>query len=256
MSDNAGNREIIIFKSVGELAEFVAAMLADEISKVPDDSYFSLALTGGDTPREIFNHISQNSSAGIEWGKVRFFWGDERCVLPDHDESNYKMASLNLLGRLDITEDNIFRIHGEGDHEVEALRYSTILSRNVRMEGKLPRFDLVMLGLGQDGHIASIFPGDSGTFDSDRLCEPVVHPVTSQKRVTISGKVINNARLIVFMVTGKDKAGIVSDILTAGKRDDLPASLVNPPGGRQVWLLDRVAASGLPENPGFKITRI
>jgi 6-phosphogluconolactonase len=246
MSDNEEKKEIRVFNSVGDLAEYVAVLLSGEISKVPDGSYLSLALTGGDTPGEIFNHISGNPAAGIEWEKVRFFWGDERCVSPDHDESNYKMASINLLGQLDIAKDNIFRIHGEGEHELEATRYSTILSKNVPMEGELPRFDIVMLGLGTDGHVASIFPGDTGVFSSDRFCEAVVHPQTGQKRVTISGKVINNARIIVFMVTGKDKAGIVSDIM-ADVKTDLPASLVHPADGRLIWLLDKEAASGLPE---------
>ena len=233
--------EIIIFHTIDKLAEFAAGLLYTKISEIPEGDFLTVALSGGSTPKRIFNYISSHDDGNTDWEKVRFFWVDERCVPPDDDESNYKMTRMSLLENIAIPEENIFRIHGEADPEKEAVRYSNIIAGNVPFENNLPRFDLIILGLGEDGHTASIFPGNTAMFQSAKICEVAIHPQSGQKRITITGTVINNASEVVFMVTGSGKAGIVAKILQ-DVNIGLPASFVKPTHGDLKWLLDKDAA--------------
>lgn len=233
----------IAFSSVEKIAIFLMDFLRKKIAELPEGEFFSLALSGGNTPRKIFQYLSSNSSVILPWNRIRFFWVDERCVSPDSEDSNFKMTRLNLLDTLKIPEANIFRIFGEAEPISEAIRYGRILVENVRLNGLFPRFDLVILGLGEDGHTASIFPGATSLFQSDSVCLPVSHPQTGQKRITITGSVINNAETVFFLVTGGEKASVVRRIFQEGIRSDLPASLVSPKDGKLCWLLDAAAAS-------------
>jgi 6-phosphogluconolactonase len=237
------NKKIIVFRSVEEVADFAATKLSEDIKLKSEYPYYSIALTGGATPRKFYSIISQNRSVSINWENVRFFWGDERCVPPDSDESNYKMASHQLLGNIDVPDGNVFRINGEADPEMEAIRYSNILAANITPVNGWPRFDLVLLGMGEDGHVASIFPGNEDLFSSSKYCEVTEHPATSQLRVTITGPVINNAKKVVFLVTGSSKADIVAEVIR--NENTLPASLVNPGNGELIWLIDKEAAGQL-----------
>jgi 6-phosphogluconolactonase len=246
------NRKVIVFPSVKAISEYAAERLSEITVSSGDDSHYSVALTGGDTPREIYKMVSTYKLPEIDWAGVSFYWGDERCVPPDDDQSNFKMASLNLLGNINVSQDKVFRINGEADPEMEAIRYSNILAANIPPLGGWPRFDLVLLGLGEDGHVASIFPGNEELFHSGKYCEAVVHPETGQYRVTLTGPVINNAKNIVFLVTGQHKARIVSEILQGGKTS-LPASYVNPADGNLIWLLDTSAAKELSADSGLQI---
>jgi len=237
-------KNIKIFQSVNDLAKFALERLVEKIGEAPEGKFYTVALSGGTTPKKLFEYIALHGQKAVDWSRILFFWSDERCVSPDSDESNYRMARLCLLDKLDIPEDHIFRIHGEANPAEEAQRYSRILSENIPSVNGLPCFDLILLGLGEDGHTASIFPGNPQLFQSERLCEAVKHPQSGQQRITITGPVINNAVDVAFLVTGLGKAEIVSNVLNTVK-NDFPASLVSPVHGRLTWLLDEDAASRL-----------
>jgi 6-phosphogluconolactonase len=237
---------IKIFKSVDELSHFFAQKIADDLQQIPPGNYYSIAFSGGSTPRKVFEYIALNFKDRIDWQKVRIFWSDERCVDPESKESNYRMAKESLLDMVPIPAKNIFRIHGEADPTSEAERYSEVIRKNVPLFGTIPQFDLMMLGLGDDGHTVSIFPGNLHLFDSTKLCEVAVNPYSKQKRISITGRIINAAKTVVFLVTGEAKAEMVDRIIE--KKDGwekLPASMVNPINGNLLWLLDRQAASKL-----------
>jgi 6-phosphogluconolactonase len=232
--------KIIVSKNIEELSGYFAQLLMEGVSL--SNNYFTLAFSGGNTPKTIFNFLSENYKDKIDWSKIIFFWGDERCVPPTDNESNFKNAKENLFDRLKLDQKNIFRIRGEDDPEKEVIRYSKIISNNVVKENSFPQFDLIMLGLGEDGHTASIFPGRLDLFSSNKICDIAEHPVSKQKRITLTGSVINNAKKNVFIVSGESKSKIVDVILNKKEGfEKLPASFVNPPDGELIWLLDKSA---------------
>jgi 6-phosphogluconolactonase len=232
-----------IFPSPNELAMNFAEKMASMIARSSKNAEpFTIVLSGGTTPELLFKVLSENFAESVPWKFVHFFWGDERCVPPDNDESNYGMAQRKFLSRIEIPSGNIHRIRGEDDPENEAARYSIEILSSVRNRDRLPLFDLVILGLGEDGHTASIFPGHSELFDSDKICEVALHPVTGQKRITLTGRVINNADNVTFLVTGKTKAEIVENMF---KKDssviNFPASFIVPVYGKLNWYIDHDA---------------
>ena len=205
---------------------------------------FTVALSGGSTPALLFSLLGDNFSKSVKWNNVHFFWGDERCVSPDNAESNYGMTKRMLFNKIDINSANIHRIRGEEDPEKEAIRYSKEISDYTLKKEGIPCFDLIILGLGEDGHTASIFPGHTELFSSDRICEVAAHPVNQMKRITITGRVINNADSVVFLVTGLNKSIIVEDILKKGDpAHNIPASFVVPVNGTLTWFIDEDAGS-------------
>lgn len=205
-----------------------------------------IALSGGSTPKIVFDELATDFHDTIDWNQVHLYWGDERCVPPNDSESNYKMTVDHLLSKIDIPEENIHRIYGENIPAEEALRYAEVLkSRLPHFEG-VPQFDLVILGMGDDGHTASIFPYNIHLWDSGNLCEVAVHPDSGQKRITITGKVINNAKKVAFLVTGDSKMEKVREIVAkTGNFRSYPASLVAPNSGELDWFLDAAAAREL-----------
>ena len=203
-----------------------------------------LALSGGSSPKIIFQLLAKEYRNKINWNKIHLFWGDERCVPPDDDESNYGMTKKNLLSYIDIPEENIHRIKGENNPETEAVSYSEEIKNIVTPKNGLPCFDLLMLGIGEDGHTASIFPDQMGLFKSVKICDVAVQPSTSQKRITLTGTVINNAERIIFVVTGKKKAGIIREIMEGGnsKTQKYPAANIKPVNGTLDFFMDSDAA--------------
>jgi 6-phosphogluconolactonase len=238
------NYKIQISKSTEELSEHFAQLLIDKVNNNKD--LFHIALSGGSTPKSIFEYLAAHHQNTINWNKVNFYWGDERCVPPTDIESNYKMAYDSLLGKLQIPASNIFRINGENDPPLEAKRYSEIVKKLLPKNNNIPQFDMVMLGLGEDGHTASIFPGNIDLFNSENLFEVSQHTETKQKRITVTGRIINNAKQVFFLVTGENKSDRTAQIIE--KKNGwqyLPASLVQPTDGELVWMLDYPAAQKL-----------
>ena len=205
-----------------------------------------IALSGGSTPKIVFDQLASEFGKDIDWSQVYLYWGDERCVPPTDDESNYKMTVDHLLSKIEIPKTNIYRVKGENDPEEEAKRYGEALQENIPTANGIPCFDLVILGMGDDGHTASIFPHQIALWDMPENCRVATHPDSGQKRVTITGKVINNAKTVAFLVTGAGKAEKVTAIIN--QQDgykDYPASLVAPKSDELIWFLDKAAAAGV-----------
>ncbi|MEM9859165.1 MAG: 6-phosphogluconolactonase [Bacteroidota bacterium] len=232
--------EIKIYKDKQEVAQAFSAFLIERIS---DNSKFTVALSGGSTPKVVFNYLAENFQH-LDWSTVHFFWGDERCVPPDHPESNYKMTMEHLLNHISLPQENIHRIKGENNPQQEAERYGNELDNKLPEVEGVPQFDLVILGMGSDGHTASIFPHDIELWDAESNCVVAEHPESGQRRVSLTGKVINQAKEVAFLVTGADKSEKVSKILSkANIHESYPASLVNPISGQLYWFLDEAANS-------------
>jgi 6-phosphogluconolactonase len=236
-------REIEIFSSPETLANKLAGDLSGLINESAEKNIsFTLALSGGNTPKFLFPVIAGSLKDSVAWEKVHIFWVDERCVPPDDPESNYGMAKSLLLDTIKIPSENLHRIIGEKPPSEEALRYAAEIAAFTVTRRRLPMFDLILLGLGNDGHTASIFPGNDKSFHSEKICETAVHPVSHQNRITITGSVINNAAKIFFIVTGGSKAEVVSAIIDKRSGVGYPASKVLSGDGVLKWYLDKAAA--------------
>jgi 6-phosphogluconolactonase len=183
---------------------------------------------------------------------VHLFWGDERCVSPDDPQSNFGMTERVFLEKIKIPDTNIHRILGENNPSAEAIRYSDEVRRFTNEREELPVFDLIILGLGEDGHTASIFPGNNELLCSENICEVAVHPESFQKRITLTVPVINNAETIIFLVTGEKKAKLVSEILGQSEPLDYPAAHIKPGYGSVKWYLDAAAAKMINREVGNK----
>lgn len=208
----------------------------------------NVALSGGSTPQVLFDYWSEHQATAIPWERVVFFWGDERCVPPNDAMSNYGMTHRHLFSRVGaIPAENIYRILGENEPQDEAERYGRLLDEKLPVHNDLPCFELVILGMGEDGHTASIFPDQIDLWDSPTQCVVAKHPETHQKRVSLTGRVINNARNVAFLVTGKGKAPKVHDIFAKNERSlTYPAARVQPIDGNLYWFMDQAAAAELP----------
>lgn len=221
--------------------------IAYEIIKLTHNSQqkaIDIALSGGNSPKALFQRLSKKYADEIPWSRIHFWWGDERCVSPDDEESNYKMTKDLLLSKISIPEDNIHRIKGEANPEEEAIRYSKELEDTLNSRGKDPVFDIILLGLGEDGHTASIFPDQLELFEYEENCAVTKHPLTGQQRITITGNVLNNANQIFFLVTGENKALRVSEIMNDNEAAKLlPAYYISPTNGELIWFLDEAAAA-------------
>ncbi|NKI32637.1 6-phosphogluconolactonase [Croceivirga thetidis] len=235
--------EVKVFKDKNEVAHKFSAYFKE---LVKGKEIFQVALSGGSTPKIVFDVLAADYGDKIDWSRIHFYWGDERCVPPSDDQSNYKMTVEHLFSKIDVPSKNIHRVLGEADPMGEAMRYANLLEINLdRVEG-VPQFDLVILGMGDDGHTASIFPHEIALWNSNDHCVVATHPDSGQKRVSINGKVINCSKEVVFLVTGSSKAQKVDEIhhKKAGF-EKYPASLVNPDSGQLVFFMDEAAASKL-----------
>ncbi|MGQ1888864.1 6-phosphogluconolactonase [Thermophagus sp. OGC60D27] len=230
--------ETKIFYSKEQLARYFGDCLIELTEK---NELIHMALSGGSTPETIFDVLSQEYKKSIKWDRIKFFWGDERCVPPDHAESNYRMTREHLFDHTPVLPENIFRIKGELSPEEARADYRHILERELPKVNGLPCFDVMLLGMGDDGHTASIFPHEIALWDSPEWCEIGTHPKSGQKRITLTGRVINNSRDIAFLVTGEKKAPKVHEILNQkGQYLSYPAARVNRE--KSLWLLDQEAA--------------
>ncbi len=231
-----------IFKDKQAIAEAFAEYLAQQIEEAEDA--FSIALSGGSTPKILFDHLAKAYKDKVDWSKVKLFWGDERCVPPEDDESNYKMTKTHLLDHIEIPKENVFRIKGEEKPHIESTRYGQLLIGELPAQYQRPQFDLIILGMGEDGHTASIFPNKIELMMSADLTAVAHHPQTNQQRITLTGPVINNAKRVCFLVTGASKAEKVKVILNrASGYKKYPAAHVLPQNGELHWWLDEAAAA-------------
>jgi 6-phosphogluconolactonase len=242
------SHSVRVFPTRDALAQSFAAILIKDLDRIEPDHFYTIALSGGSTPEYIFRYIAENYADRISWEKLLVFWGDERCVAPEDDESNYRMAYESLLQNVPIPNANIFRIKGEDDPAAEARQYSELVSGEVPFFNGIPQFDLMLLGLGNDGHVASIFSDRPDLFDTAQLYDVAVSPDKRQKRITATGRLINNSSKIYFIVTGREKAEIVSELVEKkGGSERYPASRINPVSGHLVWMLDNNAAALLKQ---------
>jgi len=236
--------EIKIFDTSVELHHFAAEYLACIMGEaVTERGVCSIALAGGGTPAGTYEKIPAAASARkVDWRAVHFFWSDERCVPPDHYESNYGMALKTLLSRIDIPAENIHRIIAELGGKKGAERYLAGL-KTFFGERDLPVFDIILLGMGEDGHIASLFPGTDTAIEETWVATTAT-PEGNHCRITLTLPVINNARNVLFLITGKNKAGTVQQVFYSSPDPSrCPAQGVRPSHGNLLWLMDRNAAS-------------
>jgi 6-phosphogluconolactonase len=209
---------------------------------------FHLVLSGGSTPRQLYSYWADFFKDKLDIiKKVHFYWGDERCVPPDNHQSNFGMVQEVFFSRLALEAKQIHRMRGEAEPRQEALRYGLELTESVPVNDMhIPVFDHILLGLGSDGHTASIFPGSPVLKIRDEICAAACHPETGQNRLSLTLAVINRARRITFIITGADKQEIVADIFSQHRQtDQYPAALVQPETGHLSLYLDAAAADKL-----------
>jgi 6-phosphogluconolactonase len=206
---------------------------------------FNVALSGGSTPRLLFRELAKGLAEGLTWEHIHLFWGDERTVPPNHQESNFRLVKEELLSRVTIPSTNIHRLHGENpDPATAASDYEAELRRFFDLQpDQLPRFDLVFLGLGNDGHTASLFSGSEALTETEHL---VAAPWVAQlktRRLTLTVPVFNHAASVVFLVCGQDKSKALHRVLEGPRHPlELPSQLIEPNGGELMWLVDTEAA--------------
>ncbi len=247
------DRSIRIFDDAEALAVAAAGAFARCAGEgIRKRGSFSVALAGGSTPRRLHALLAEAEGRGpgdrIDWTKVHCFWGDERHLPPDHPESNYRMARETLLSKIPVPEANVHRIRGEEpDAARAAALYEQELARHFGLpHGARPRFDLVLLGLGSDGHTASLFPGSDAIWETVRLVAAPWVEKLGTHRITLTPPVLNGAAEVLFLVCGAEKAPALHAVLEGEERpDELPAQIVRPSRGRLAWFLDRAAAAAL-----------
>jgi 6-phosphogluconolactonase len=210
----------------------------------------AVALSGGATPKGVFRVLASEAyRSRVQWDQIDFFWGDERHVPADHTDSNYRMTAETLLSRVPVRAERIHRVRGEiHDAARAAQEYETEIRTTCAEPVAIPRFDLVLLGLGADGHTASLFPGTAALDERRRLCVANWVEALSAYRITMTLPLINAARIVLFVVSGAEKAPVVAQVLGnvgATHAPPLPATLVQPTDGELFWMLDRAAAREL-----------
>lgn len=229
-----------VYKLARAAAEYFVTLSQEMII---EKGFFSVVLSGGSTPENLYALIATDTYLPrVDWSKTYVFWGDERPVPPEDLDSNYRLASDTLLSNTQIPAENVFRIAGETPPEEAANTYEERLETFFAEKGLAePQFDLVLLGLGSDGHTASLFPESDVLEMTDRWV--AAHYVESQRswRITMTAPLLNSGRNVMFYVSGTDKAEIVRDVLE-GEPDRYPAQLIDPPNGRIIWLVDQDAA--------------
>jgi 6-phosphogluconolactonase len=241
---------IKITESAGALTLTLATDIVDMAAKaVADHGSFTFALSGGNTPKALYKAFAQAPlKYEMPWKKTYFFFGDERCVPRTSSESNYAMVKETMFTPVPVRSENIFGlVDPDVDPKKSAGDYEAKIRKHFDLEpGELPRFDLILLGLGDDGHTASLFPDSDALKETERLCVENFVKKLDTNRITMTLPVINNAKNVVFLVSGNGKAEVVSHILGDKKEEvSYPAQLVKPTRGNLKWYLDRDAASRL-----------
>ena len=226
-------------------AEEVIRSATDAVAK---RGRFTIALSGGSTPRNLYTLIAANASTTLPWSQMFFFWGDERHVPPDSPDSNYRMAKESLLSKVPIPPANIFPVPAENP---DAAQVADIYEQTLRKffavaPGEFPRFDLILLGMGPDGHTASLFPETAALQEKSRLVVANWVEKLGGSRITFTLPLLNSARCVTFLVSGTDKAAALHEVLEGNApAEKYPSRLVQPREGKLIWFVDRAAASEL-----------
>jgi 6-phosphogluconolactonase len=244
------NREVRVLADANAIAQTAAAEFLDTaLDAVRQEGSFSVALAGGSTPKDLYGLLSKNPlQAKVPWGKIQFFFGDERHVPPDDRESNFRMATEAMLAKAPIDPKQVHRIKSEKANASEAAQeYEQELRESFKLKpDQLPRFNLVLLGMGPEGHTASLFPGTKALREQRRLVVSNWVGKLYTDRITLTPPVLNNAARIIFMAHGAEKAPALKAVLEGPyEPEQLPAQMINPLKGRVVWLVDPSAASML-----------
>lgn len=256
MVNPSGEIKRFIYSDAGELSQAAAHFIMRAAREaIAQQGYFALMLSGGSTPRAIYAHLAQSDL--IKWARLHLFWGDERCVPPDHPLSNFRLAWEVWLSRVPVPAENIHRIRGElaplqaaREYEQEMQRFFRRYASSTLKVGQgekplWPSFDLIILGMGSDGHVASLFLGDPALDEKVRWALAVEHrqpPPPMGWRITVTLPLINAARQVMFVVTGKEKAPMVRQALERGSETAaLPVQRVRPRVGQLTWFLDQAA---------------
>lgn len=236
---------LVICTDLDSLSREAARRFANTVeARARDQSEVRVALAGGSTPRRLYELLAAPEfSARLPWAKLHFFWGDERLVPRDHPESNYRMVREALLKHVPVPRENIHPVPGQSSAEAAALAYEQELRERFRQSRGFPAFDLILLGLGADGHTASLFPRAPALAEKERLVMPHIPAAGGLVRVTLTLPVLNQAREIFFLVSGGNKAAALR--LAVEAPGTLPAQQVSPRGGGLLWLVDTAAASQL-----------
>ena len=247
MRTAAGATHVKIFDDANALARAAAGRFVETAEAATKASgRFSVALAGGNTPRKVYEHVAGDESAArVEWSRCHVFFGDERCVPPDHPKSNYRMADETLLSRVPLPRENVHRAEGTGDPAENARAYEVEL-RSFFGDAEWPEFDLVLLGLGDDGHTASLFPHTpaldaGGAWVAANWVEKL-----GAFRITLTAPAINHARRVLFLVSGRSKAARLAEIVRGRfEPGRLPAQSIRPVAGQLEWFVDEEAAREL-----------
>jgi len=210
-----------------------------------------IAISGGSTPKAMFALLADPAKpylAATPWAKIELFWVDERCVPPTDADSNYRMTNEAMLSHVPLPASQIHRMEGELDPEEAAARYESAIRNTLRLEGaELPTFDLIALGMGDDGHTASLFPHTQGLHELGRIAIANHVPQKDTWRLTLTLPVINQARNVIFLIQGADKAAVLKRVLLGPyEPETLPSQLIRPANGKLTILLDKAAAAELP----------
>jgi 6-phosphogluconolactonase len=202
-----------------------------------------IAMSGGSTPLAVFRQMAL-STHPADWKLVHFWWVDERCVSPSSSESNYGNAHRLFLEALKIPQERIHRMRGEDEPRKEADRYAGLMNEKLPVDNGYPVFDWIWLGLGEDGHTASIFPNQLKLWKTNQACAVAIHPESEQKRITLTGGVINASKRVAILVSGRKKSPIINQIvMKEGNYLDFPATYIAPQTGYLEWYMDMEATS-------------
>lgn len=250
----SGTPSVRTYDDLNALADAAAQVFMDTAtSAIKAKGSFFVALSGGSTPRTLFSMLSQPPYHDrVNWSRAHIFWGDERCVPPTDPESNYRMAREALLFHVPVSSHQVYRMPGEAaDPNAGAALYEMALRRAFALApGQLPRFDLILLGMGPDGHTASLFPHTAALGVTNRLVVANRVDKLNTTRLTLTYPVINAAALVVFLVAGADKTDALAAVLRGPRQlEELPAQGIVPTNGAVLWLVDRAAAAGLQPPP-------
>lgn len=242
--------DLRIVPDTATLFQAAATEFASQVdSTLKSSDRFTVALSGGSTPKGLFTLLASNYRDRLPWNRVFFFWGDERHVPPDSAESNYRMASEALLSKVPVPPGNIFRVPTENpDADQAAEEYEQTLRDFFHpAPGTFPQFDLILLGMGPDGHTASLFPGTEALQEKSRFVVANWVDKFKTHRITFTAPLINQAKMVEFLVAGSDKSPALHEVLEGNQPTELyPSKLIRPVNGRLIWLVDKAAAASLP----------